>query len=132
MASEAEIREDDATRAAMDARVRTTFIAVAVMAGTMAFVAWEFAGVVPPALLYGWTGYMAAVDAGLLLSLLLSAMPWSPIRWPVTRWARFSRVFSIGFSVGVVVGVWVLLPPAGPERSGSFRRTSCRVRCCNS
>lgn len=103
-----------ATGADVRARVRTTFIGVAVMAGTMAFIAWEFRGVVAPPLLSAWVGYMLAVDASLLASLVLTALPPSPWRWPVARWARVSRIFSVAFSLGVVVGVWILLPPAGP------------------
>lgn len=115
MATESLTDEDDAARAALFSRIGPTFIGVAVMAGTMAFIAWEFAGVVAAPLLYGWVGYMLLVDAGLCLSLLLCAMPWSPVRWPLDRWARFSRVFSIGFSAGIVVSVWILLPPAGQD-----------------
>ena len=106
--------DSEAMHGELSARVRATFVGVLVMAGTMAFIGWAFRGIVAPSLLYGWVGYMLAVDGGLLASLLLSAMPWSPVRWPIERWARFSRLFSVGFSAGVVVGVWILLPPAGP------------------
>ena len=107
--------ESDSTRAEMSARVRTTLIGIVVMAGTMAFIGWEFHGIVAAPLLYGWVGYMLLVDVGLLATLALSALSWSPVRWPAERWTKFGRVFSIGFSAGVVVGVWILLPPAGPD-----------------
>lgn len=114
MAQQGPVDASDKSRARMNARLRPTFIAIAVMAGTMAFIAYEWQGVLTPPWLYGWTGYMMAVDLGLLASVLLAGLPGSPIKWPPDRWARFSRIFSVGFSVGVVVGVWILLPPAGP------------------
>ena len=104
--------DSEAVRAALHARVGPTLVAVTVMAGTMAFIARAFGGVVAAPLLYGWTGYMLAVDAALFASLLLYAIPRSPIRWPLTRWAWVSRIFSAGFSVGAAAGVWILLPPA--------------------
>lgn len=113
--SQAEAGESPAGQAALAARIRPTFIAVAVMAGTMAFIAWEFTGVVAAPWLYGWVGYMLAVDAALLASLLLCALPSSPRRWPLRRWARFSRWISVAFSVGIVASVWFMLPPAGPD-----------------
>lgn len=106
--------ESEAERASLVARIRPSFIGVAVMAGTLSFIAWAFSGIVPTPLLAGWVGYMGAVDLVLLGSLLLAALPRSPVRWPMRRWSRVSRWISAGFSAGVVVSVWIMLPPADP------------------
>jgi signal transduction histidine kinase len=98
----------------LKAKAHTTLIAVAVMAGTLAFLAYEFAGIVATPLLVAWIGWMALVDLVLLLTMLRYGMVGSKRRWPRSRWRLVTGLLSSGFSLGIVVSVWIFLPPAPP------------------
>ena len=88
-------------------------VGAALMLSVLAFIHHAFAGIVAPALLGGWLGYMGGVVATLLIMLLAFRVPGLRARGSSRFWVGATQTIGIALTTGIAASVWILLPHAG-------------------
>ncbi|MDP3907711.1 hybrid sensor histidine kinase/response regulator [Novosphingobium sp.] len=82
------------------------------VAGTLAYVHWLFEPLVPPAQLWGWSGFMGGVTA-IMMIVPLAVHIRQPDAAQIERfWSPLGKVVAVLFDLAVASSVWVLLPYA--------------------
>lgn len=92
------------------ARGRPTFIGLVVMATVLAFIHHEFAGPVPPKLLYPWLGYMSSGIAVVLAMIGAYFIPSLRASVKARTWRNYGNMASFIFCSGIAASVWLLMP----------------------
>ena len=87
---------------------------LAILAGTIVYLAWLFWPVAPRHQLVPWLVYMAGIIVALVAALLIDTK--LRPREPYLRfWRDYFSVLNVARNVGVAASVWILLPAAGPS-----------------
>lgn len=92
-----------------------TLIGVAIMTAVLTFVTLVFRPLAAnPWLIDAWVAAMAALLVAILSMIAIGSRS-DPSGLDITRYARAARALQSTMSGLIVVSVWILLPPAGPD-----------------